>query len=537
MRIRARDLLRILGLAAAYLVTARVGLVFETVAGFASPVWPPAGIALAALLLFGYRLWPGVFLGSVLANFAIGHASLPVAFGIGIGNTLEALVGAHILLRSPGFSPTLETARSAVGLLVAAFSSTSISATAGVACLYGGGFVTMAQIGEAWRSWWIGDMVGTLLIAPVILVWAARPRVRFHPARVEALGLAAALVTVSALTFFGDHMHLPLFVTRFHRTSAMLAIFIWAALRFGQRGAVTAAFFVSVAAIAGTRMGLGPFAAPDFAMRMIALQTFMASAVATWLLLGATVSERRGAYEEASRAQEEARDANRVKSEFLAVMSHELRTPLNAIAGYAELLETGVYGPLTEKQLDVIGRIHHNERQLLEQLDAVFGFVRAEKGDVHVASQNVEVAAAFDAVEPLVRPEVERKRVTFRRALARPRLAVLADPKSLQQILASLLSNASKFTAEGGEITLGAEPDGKTVRIWVRDTGIGIPQDEIQHVFEPFFQTERGTTRRTSGIGLGLTIARDLARRMSGELTIASEAGGGTTASVLLPAA
>jgi signal transduction histidine kinase len=116
------------------------------------------------------------------------------------------------------------------------------------------------------------------------------------------------------------------------------------------------------------------------------------------------------------------------------------------------------------------------------------------------------------------------------------RLAVLADPKMLQQILASLLSNAIKYTADGGTITLAAEGDGETVRIRVRDTGVGIRKEEMERVFEPFFQADGGTTRQYSGVGLGLTIARDLARRMDGEVTITSEVGTGTSAMVVMRA-
>jgi two-component system, cell cycle sensor histidine kinase DivJ len=122
-------------------------------------------------------------------------------------------------------------------------------------------------------------------------------------------------------------------------------------------------------------------------------------------------------------------------------------------------------------------------------------------------------------------------------ALDAPALPVHADRKSFQQILVRLVSNASKYSADGGMITLGADRDGSRVRIWVRDTGVGIAQDEMKRVFEPFFQVESGKTRRYSGIGLGLTIARDLARRMEGEVTLASQLGSGTTATVVLPAA
>jgi len=218
-------------------------------------------------------------------------------------------------------------------------------------------------------------------------------------------------------------------------------------------------------------------------------------------------------------------------------MSHELRTPLNAIAGYSDLLKSNVYGPLNEKQTEAIANIHRNEKQLLGIVEEVFGFIRAEKGQVSVKSEDVQVAAAFDAVEPLIEPEFRRKHFIVKRDLGRPRLAVHADPKSLEQILMSLLSNATKYTSDGGEITLGATAEGRRVRIWVRDTGVGISQAEIDRVFDPFFQADRGRTRRFAGVGLGLTIARDLAHRMQGEITIASKPGSGTTASVLLPAA
>jgi signal transduction histidine kinase len=296
-------------------------------------------------------------------------------------------------------------------------------------------------------------------------------------------------------------------------------------------------FCVSAAAAVGTALDYGPFVVPDLSEGLMMLQTFMAIVAATCLLLGATIAERSIAHEKVRRATEEAEKANRAKSDFLAVVSHELRTPLNAISGFAELLRSGVYGELNEKQTDAVQRIEKNEKDLLSLVNEVLGFVDADKKAVAVESKDVQVAEAFDAVEPLIAPDVQRKHFVVKRELARPRLAVRADPKSLQQILVSLLSNASKYTGDGGMITLGADRDGEKVRIWVRDTGIGIPKEEIQRVFDPFFQADRGTTRRYAGIGLGLTIARDLARRMAGEVTIASEAGRGTTACVVLPAA
>ena len=524
-----------LGLAVVYILAARVGFAFDPVSGFATVVWPPTGIALAALLLFGNRLALGVFLGAFGANLLAG-APLGVAIGIAAGNTGEALIGTTLLRRVPGFSITLERVSSVVGLIVfSAMLSTLVSATVGVVSLYVGGLVQPPHIRDAWRAWWIGDMVGSLLIAPIILVWSRTSQARPEVHRLETAALVAVITLASTLTFFSELPYVPALATPFHQV-VLVAVLLWAAIRFGQRGAATGVLCVSVAAIVATALGYGPFALPELRAGLLLLQTFMAIVAATCLLFGATIAERRIANQEAREAKLTAQTANRAKSQFLAVMSHELRTPLNAIAGFAELLKTGVYGPINDKQIDAVQRIEKNEKDLLSVINEMLGFVNAEKEPVVAEARDVPVADAFAAAERQIAPDIERKHLVLKREIASG-LAVRADPKGLEQILASLLSNASKYSGEGGTITLGAESDGGKVRIWVRDTGIGIKKEELDRVFEPFFQADSGTTRLYSGIGLGLTIARDLARSMAGEVTLASEAGKHTTASVVLPAA
>jgi signal transduction histidine kinase len=525
------------GLIGIYILAARIGLSLDAAAGFATLVWPPTGIALAALLLLGVRLWPAIFVGAVIANLLSG-APLLVALGIGCGNTCEALIAVSLLRRAPGFGVTLETIRGVLALFVfGALLSTLVSATIGATSLYLGHLITPAQFGRVWSTWWIGDSVADLLWAPIVLVWARKPEVRFtHRAR-EGFALGVMVAIAGLTTFFSDLPFVPQTVSPFYQAGLLLLVLLWAALRFGQRGAATAAFGISKLAILATVLGYGPFVRDPLSAGLLPLQTFMATTAALFLLLGATIVERRLALDELARALKAASDANLAKSEFLSVMSHELRTPLNAIAGFAQLLEEQVSGPLNEKQADAVARIVRNEKELLSIIDEVLGFVSAEKGEVTVESQDLKVADAFDAVEPVMQPEFQRKHFILQRAVAPPQLEVHADPKSLQQILVRLLSNASKFTKDGGTITLGANRDGESVRIWVADTGVGISQQEMKSVFEPFFQAERGTTRRYSGIGLGLSIARTLARRMHGEITIASTEGTGTTASVVLPAA
>jgi signal transduction histidine kinase len=232
-----------------------------------------------------------------------------------------------------------------------------------------------------------------------------------------------------------------------------------------------------------------------------------------------------------------ATEANRAKSEFLAVMSHELRTPLNAISGYVELMSIGTPNTLTETQRTYLSRIHSNQRHLLSMIEDVLSFAKVEAGRLSLSMQTVQVREMLGALESVIQPELHRKEIAFTCDDCDPSLAVQADPERLRQILLNLLANAVKFTGPGGRIAAGVGREGDRISIWISDTGIGIPTEQIERVFEPFFQVDRGTTRNYPGIGLGLAIARDFARAMGGELRLESQPGKGTTASLELPAA
>ncbi|MEP6858554.1 MAG: MASE1 domain-containing protein [Gemmatimonadales bacterium] len=521
-------------LAAVYVVAARAGLMMDAVGGFATLVWPPSGLALAALLIFGRRLWPGILIGAFAANLLTG-APILVALGISAGNSLEAVLAVYALRRIPGFEPSLERVVDVIGLIVfAAVLSTLVAATIGVTSLYFGGIVSSSHFAETWRAWWLGDLIGDLLVAPVLLVWAKPPRKLGNLTRVlEVAALGISVIAASVLIFGAP-------LGSGTRTLAQAYMFfpllIWAALRFGQRGAASTAFVVSAIAVAGTAMGSGPFVGPVLHESLFALQAFMGVAAATFLVMGASISAHRRTETQVRLAYARAAEANAAKSEFLAVMSHELRTPLNAISGYVDLMALGVDGPLTDKQQASLARVQLNERHLLSLIDDVLDFARIEAGRLKVEIETVLVHDVLATLEALIRPELLREELNFSCEKCDDALSVRADPEKLQQVLLNYLANAMKFTAPGGRIRVGADDRGQLVRIWVSDTGIGIASDQISHVFEPFFQVEQGPTRRYPGIGLGLAIARDLAQAMGGEVRLESTVGVGTTASVLLPA-
>ncbi len=515
----------LVALATIYVVTARFGLKLDAVAGFATLVWPASGISLAALLLFGYRLWPGVFVGALVTNLLAG-APVLVALGISVGNTAEAVVGVYALRRIPGFRLALDRVYDAVGLIVlAAVASTAISASIGVASLYAGNVVSAAEIGRAWRAWWLGDVIGDLVVAPVLLVLLSAPLQRLRPARIaEAAALLVGVVAASVAVFVQPGAQAYL----------IFPPLIWAALRFGQHGAVLTTLLASAIAVWGTASGRGTFARPVLSESLLALQTFMAVTAATFLVFGASIAERRRSAAALRRAHEAAAAANRVKAEFLAVMSHELRTPLNAVGGYVELLTMEVDDPVTDRQRDYLERIRANAKHLLSMIEDVLSFAKVEAGQLALTVEPVELLGVLRELEPAVQPELRRRGVSMRCDPCDPGILVRADPERLRQVLLNLLGNAIKFTPTGGDIHVATMPGEDVVRVSVSDTGIGIPADQLPRVFEPFFQVDSGTTRSHAGIGLGLAIARDLARAMGGEVLLASEPGRGTTATLEL---
>jgi PAS domain S-box-containing protein len=292
-------LTRVAALAAVYLAAAKLELSLAFTHPSVSLVRPPTGIALAALLLFGYRLWPGVAMGAFLANATM-DVSLATAAGIGMGNILEALTGAYLLRRFAGFRNSLERLQDALSLVVLAGAlSTTVSATTGVTSLFLGGSAAWADYGSLWWQWWLGDAMGDLVVAPVILAWAARPRIHWQPRQVAETGaIIVSLVAVGEIVFGGWIVTDP---PTYPLAFAVFPFVIWATVRLGMRGAATATLAVSGIAIWGTVPQRGPFVGRTPTESLLLLQIFMAVVSVTVLALATAIAQRRRAEEERSR--------------------------------------------------------------------------------------------------------------------------------------------------------------------------------------------------------------------------------------------
>ncbi len=270
-------------IAGAYYGSAKVGLNLAFATSSVTAIWPPTGIALAALVIWGRSVWPGVALGALLANMWTGVPFITV-LGITCGNTLEAVVGAYLLTQLADFRPSLERVRDVLALVVlAGVLSTAIAATIGVGSLIVGDEVGFHHFGSVWRVWWLGDMGGDLLVAPALMVAASRWPFRGLPGHpIEAIALAASVVGLSVFVF---HQETNLAYLTF-------PLLVWAALRFWQPGATAAVLTVTGIAVYYTAHGDGPFVRTNPDDSLLLAQTFFGVAGLTVLLLAAVVTER-----------------------------------------------------------------------------------------------------------------------------------------------------------------------------------------------------------------------------------------------------
>jgi PAS domain S-box-containing protein len=290
--VRGGSLLAFAAVAGAYIGAAKLGLELSVAHGVISPVWPPTGIALAALLLLGPRYWPAIALGAFVSNATSG-VSADIAAVISVGNTLEALAGVY-LLRRVDFRPSLDRARDVMWLaLLAAFVSTAISATNGVTTLALAGSSAASPYGSAWVLWWLGDAMGDLLVAPVLLIAATRLPKLDRARLLEALGLLALLAGTSAAVFLGGWWRYPY---------PIFPLLVFATLRFRQLGAAAGCLIVAGFAIAGVVSGDTPLGG-DATTTVQILQALLAFAAVSLLVLGATLTEREQANESLAEAQ------------------------------------------------------------------------------------------------------------------------------------------------------------------------------------------------------------------------------------------
>ena len=307
-------LLQVAAIAVLYHLAARLGLTMASVQMNTSPFWPPAGIAVAALALLGFRVWPGITLGVLVGSLLTG-ADVPVAVGLAIGNTIEAVLCVFLLRRLAGFSTGMNRVVDVAWFCGVVLLTSGIGATAGVSTLLLAGRATSAALGSLWSTWWIGDLLGAVIVAPVVMVWRSPPGWRLGP-RWFIEGLLG-LLGVAALTWYVFAFRPVQGVLHSALIYAVFPLVIWIALRAGLHGATLAALVISGIATWGTARSAGPFEAASMNDALVLLQTFVAVVSLTALVLAAAAGERRRAINALRQRAEDLSTLNAATATFL----------------------------------------------------------------------------------------------------------------------------------------------------------------------------------------------------------------------------
>src|SRR6266404_2848935 len=325
-------------LALIYLLAGKLALTcWASVNASASPIWPPAGIALAALLVLGYRVWPGIFIGAFAVNF---WTTLNIFSSVGIasGNTLEAICGAWLINRFAGGAQTFDRPQNVFKFALAAAVSTTLAPTFGVTSLALRGFASWSNYWPVWATWWLGDAAGALVVAPLLLLWSVQSTQRkWNQTQAIEVSVLLLLLVVLAETVFGGWF--PISARNYPISFICGPIVIWTAFRFTSRETATGIFILSTIAIWGTLHGFGPFILQSENQSLLMLQSWTAALTITAMAIAAAIAERNRAQAAIEQQKETVEAANRTKDNFLAMLSHELRTPLTPVMAALDTLE------------------------------------------------------------------------------------------------------------------------------------------------------------------------------------------------------
>lgn len=538
--------LRGVALGAVYFAAGKLGLLLANVHASVSPIWPATGIALAALLLWGNSFWPAIFVGAFLVNVT---SHLPEgnsvmlrtlqAIGIAGGNTLEAIAGAWFVNRvANGSRAFLRVSDVFRYTLFAGFLSTAISATLGVTTLFACGLLAARVLAPAWLTWWMGDMVGAVVVAPLILIWKANPSVRFGIGRtLEALALLLSLLVVSAINFsnlfFFGARHYPL-------AFLFIPLLVWAALRFESRGVVAFISIICCLAVNGTWHGLGAFAITDQNSSLLMLQTFICVATVTALVLAAAVAERKSAEDkfrgltlELERRVKERtaqlEGTNKELEAFCYSVSHDLRAPLRTIRGFSEVLLEQYMSQLDSRGQDFLRRTCDAGLQMDKLIEDLLKLSRVARGEIERREINLS-AIADEIAGDLAKSEPTR---TVEFAIASG-VSANGDERLLRLVIDNLLRNAWKFTGKqpNARIEFGRQ-NGEASPFFVRDNGVGFDMAYAGKLFGVFQRLH--SPSEFAGSGVGLAIVQRVVNRHGGRVWADAKVNSGATFYFTLP--
>ena len=508
-----------------YFITARISLNIDAIGGFAGFVWPAAGIALAALFLWGYKLWPAIFAAALLVNFLNG-ASLPAAIGIGIGNTLEGLSGAYLLRKITKFNHSLERLKDALSLIYISILIPVIAATFGSLSLFFSGSISWHIFEQFWFTWWVGDLLGILIVAPLILVWSKSESLSLKKVKentIYEVVILLSILVINCLIIFQGLFGID--STKFPITQTIYPVLIWFSIRLNPKISFLAIFLVSTIAIWSTVTGTGPFIRERYPESLLYLQGFLATIAITFTILTAVMAERR-------RFQS-------LKDEFISAASHELKTPITTLKAYAQLISSRV-GKNNQEKPDrksigigiYVSRMEDQINRVTSLIYELLDVSRIESGKMQLSKEVFKVSDLLKDISRDYKITINTHKVIYKS----PNDIVLnADRFRISQVLINLISNAIKFSPKADKVIVTAKKESNSVIFSVKDFGVGIDPKYHQEIFSRFFQTEQDLSVNSAGLGLGLYISAEIVKQHSGKIWLKSQKSKGSTFYFKLP--
>jgi signal transduction histidine kinase len=519
----------LLGVSAVYLGAAKLGLLLALIHASATTVWPPTGIALASVLLLGYGVWPAIAVGAFLANITT-HGSVATCAGIAAGNTLEALSGAWLVLRYAHGRDAFFTGLDAFRFTaLAGVLATAIGATLGVLSLMLGGDATWAGFGSIWRTWWLGDMGGAFVVAPLILLWSRRPRSEWTRARaVEAVGAFAALgaTALGIFRWLTPVGHDP-FVYKF----LCMPILTWIAYRFDPRTAATAVFVLAAIAVGGTLRSALTAAPGALNESLMLVQVYLAVTAMSTLVIAAAVYERSQVERALRNTSAELREALTEIEAFSHAVSHDLRQSLATVVNFSAIIEQDHGHQLGSNSMEQLRRMRTSAKSGGDLLNELVKFAWA--GDPKFPRRMLDMTAlAREACAEVVVDTVDGSAVRFE---VRELPPGLGNPQMLGRVLHNLLSNAVKFTRgrEPRQVVISGRVEEHENVYSVTDNGAGFDPGLGNDVFKPFRHPDEKP--KFAGTGLGLAIAAKIVRRHGGRMGAESDGATGARFWFTLP--
>ena len=527
-------------LAGLYALTGLLSLDLSANDGLASMVWPPAGIALAAILLGGNRFLPAVWMGAfIVVNVTSGNVLMALLSAS--GTTFAAWLARTALMQLHPQDMLFDGLRGTLQFLFSAaliYPATSAGVSALAQWLLSGMQHPPMHALATFGVWFFGDLMGILGLTPLLYligrrVWRRTPAesTSFRDNHFEQVLLVTAITLVSSGLYL-----LPRPIT-LHLLYLPFLLVLWAALRLPLIQALSINLLVAAIAICGTLHDFADATRSQLLYELAFLYLFLLTQSATVLLVAGVVRDREKTAHELLQAQRQAEAASQQKSQFLTNISHEIRTPLNGIIGV-----TGIMLPEASnaRQREQFRIVQNSAESLLKLLNDLLDHARIEAGKLQIDTLTLSLPQLLRDIIGLFESQAESKGLYMRARLAGDLPPyVVSDETRIRQVLVNVIGNALKFTERGGVIlsvsVLRQHGGCSDVLCSVEDTGIGIPVEAQERVFEPFTQADQSTARLYGGSGLGLTISRQLCQQLGGRLSLHSTPGEGTRVDILLP--